>query len=84
MYSFRPVLAWPRVRLLIDYRPALRRRTGVGEYTHRLAEGLVPQLGADDEVVLFSSSWKDRLDPGVIPGASRVDRRVPVRSRNTL
>ena len=26
-----------RVRILIDYRPALRQRTGVGEYVHGLA-----------------------------------------------
>jgi hypothetical protein len=25
------------VRILVDYRPALRERTGVGEYIHQLA-----------------------------------------------
>jgi len=29
------------VRILVDYRPALRERSGVGEYIHRLAEALV-------------------------------------------
>ena len=28
-----------RVRILLDYRPALRERTGVGEYVHELAIG---------------------------------------------
>ena len=29
------------VRILLDYRPALRQRTGVGEYVHELARALV-------------------------------------------
>lgn len=76
------MLAWARVRVLIDYRPALRQRTGVGEYAHQLAAALVPRLAPDGQVVLFSSSWKDRLDPSVVPGAATVDRRVPVRALN--
>ena len=58
-------VAWyhrPGVRILLDYRPALRERTGVGEYVHGLASGLLPQLAADDTLVLFSSSLRDRLD----------------------
>ena len=35
------VLAWRRVRILLDYRPALRARTGVGEYAHEMAAALV-------------------------------------------
>jgi glycosyltransferase involved in cell wall biosynthesis len=76
------VLAWARVRVLIDYRPALRQRTGVGEYAHQLAAALVPRLGSQGAVVLFSSSWKDRLAPSLVPGAVAVDRRVPVRLLN--
>ena len=30
----------PRVRILMDYRAALRQRTGAGEYVHRLAGAL--------------------------------------------
>ncbi len=64
-----------RVRILIDYRPALRQRTGVGEYVHQLARALAEQrmdrsverragdrrAGANaDSVDVFTSSWKDR------------------------
>src|SRR5512145_1238155 len=66
----------------MDYRPALRQRTGVGEYAHRLASALVGRLPATDELVLFSSSWKDRLTPGIVPGATVVDSRVPVKVLN--
>jgi glycosyltransferase involved in cell wall biosynthesis len=65
------------LRILLDYRPALRQRTGVGEYAHRLAEALCRLRPADD-VTLFSSSWKDRLAPDAVAGASTVDRRIPV------
>ena len=71
-----------RVRILLDYRPALRERTGVGEYVHGLASALRAQLPAGDELVLFSSSLRDRLDRGAVPGASAVDARVPVRALN--
>jgi glycosyltransferase involved in cell wall biosynthesis len=33
-------------------------------------------------MVLFSSSWKDRLRPGVLPGVTVVDARIPVRLLN--
>jgi len=70
------------VRILLDYRPALRERTGVGEYAHELAAALARLLDPDDELTLFSSSWKDRLDPGRTPAARLVDARVPVRVLN--
>jgi len=63
------------VRILLDYRPALRQRTGVGEYAHELTRAVA--AGAPADLVLFSSSWKDRLDADAIPGARIVDRRVP-------
>ncbi|MBP7568847.1 MAG: glycosyltransferase family 4 protein [Acidobacteria bacterium] len=78
------------MRLLLDYRPALRERTGVGEYVHQLARALV-QLSEDGAaeggltVELFTSSWKDRPDPAAVAelGPVRVvDRRVPVRTLN--
>ncbi|MDQ3347601.1 MAG: glycosyltransferase family 4 protein [Acidobacteriota bacterium] len=68
----------PRVRILMDYRPALRQRTGAGEYVHRLAAALHARLSGPDTLTLFSSSWKDRLPPDVVPGVRRVDARVPV------
>ena len=71
-----------RVRILLDYRPALRQRTGVGQYVHELARALVPALGQEDSLVLFSSSWKDRASPSAIPGATVVDAHIPVRALN--
>jgi hypothetical protein len=66
------------VRILIDYRPALRQRTGVGEYAHELASAVAGVLPPGDNLTLFSSSWKDRLPPGTIPEVPIVDARVPV------
>jgi glycosyltransferase involved in cell wall biosynthesis len=70
------------LRILLDYRPALRQRTGVGEYVHEMAAALVRRLGPSDRLTLFSSSWKDRLEPGRVPGTDVVDARVPVRILN--
>lgn len=75
------------MRVLIDYRAALRERTGVGEYTHQLARALLdasamPQ-GTALELTLFSSSARDRLDVTADLHAARtVDRRIPVRLLN--
>jgi glycosyltransferase involved in cell wall biosynthesis len=66
------------VRILIDYRPALRERTGVGEYAHELSAAMAGQLPLSDGLTLFSSSWKDRLLPGTIPNVPIVDARAPV------
>ena len=70
------------MRIVIDYRPALRARTGVGEYIHHVAGALIGQ-GFDD-VTIFSSSWKDRLAPVAreLARARTIDRRVPVRVLN--
>lgn len=43
-----------------------------------MAAALARQAGTHDEVVLFSSSWKHRLPPGAVPGATTVDARIPV------
>lgn len=73
------------MRVVVDYRPALRARTGVGEYVHHLASAYARQQGPDDSLVLFSSSWKDRLSPETVPpGAETADRRIPVRALNWL
>jgi len=75
-----------RVRVVVDYRPALRARTGVGEYVHHLASAYARQQAADDTLVLFSSSWKDRL-PRDVAGAMAAavsDHRIPVRALNWL
>jgi glycosyltransferase involved in cell wall biosynthesis len=72
------------VRIVLDYRPALVRRTGVGEYAHHLSEALLSLLDRDDALVLFSSSWKDRLGDGRVEGARTVDVRVPNALLNLL
>lgn len=68
----------PRVRILLDYRSALRHRTGVGEFAHRLAAALAALLPLSDTLTLFSSSWKDRLPLEAVPGTTVVDARIPV------
>jgi glycosyltransferase involved in cell wall biosynthesis len=70
------------LRILLDYRPALRERTGVGEYVHEIAGALMRRLGPADALTLFSSSWKDRLPADRVPGAHLIDARVPVRVLN--
>lgn len=72
----------PRVRILLDYRSALRRRTGVGEFAHCLAAALAALLPLADTLTLFSSSWKDRLPADAVPGTTGVDARIPVRLLN--
>jgi glycosyltransferase involved in cell wall biosynthesis len=68
----------------MDYRAALRERSGVGEYTHQLARALIatcPRNGSDRalDLTVFSSSWKDRFVPSAeLAGATAIDRRVPV------
>lgn len=73
------------MRILLDYRPALRARTGVGEYVHGLALALSRADPCQDELTLFSSSWKDRVAMDVaaaMPGVTIADLRVPVRLLN--
>jgi glycosyltransferase involved in cell wall biosynthesis len=68
------------VRILLDYRPALRERTGVGEFVHELTRALAG-TGAD-EVSVLTSSWKDRPAPTLqaeLGHVRIVDRRIPVR-----
>jgi len=73
------------VHVLLDYRPALRARSGVGEYVHELAAALAGTAPPGHRLDLFTSSWKDRPDPDLAAGAPGVtvhDRRVPVRVLN--
>ena len=73
------------VRILVDYRPALRARTGVGEYMHEIIRAYTAEHRSD-QVSAFTSSWRDRPDAGTADrlGAHVVDRRVPVRVLNLL
>lgn len=72
------------MRILVDYRPALRARTGVGEYIRQLVHAYTATH--DDELALFTSSWKDRpvSTLGTELRATVVDRRVPVSVLNYL
>jgi glycosyltransferase involved in cell wall biosynthesis len=75
------------MRVLIDYRPALRERTGVGEYMHHLTRTLASETtSSGDEIAVFTSSWKDRPAVHLASqlGAAIIDRRVPVRVLNYL
>jgi glycosyltransferase involved in cell wall biosynthesis len=70
------------VRILLDYRPALKERTGVGEYIHELAAALARRLEGADRLLLFTSSWADRPSATLADGWPRtdvIDRRWPVR-----
>ncbi|MCC7123237.1 MAG: glycosyltransferase family 4 protein [Acidobacteria bacterium] len=72
------------MRVLVDYRPALRGRTGVGEYVHELVRALSAPAGpvsrANARLAAFTASWKDRPGPDLtmLQGVEVVDRRVPV------
>lgn len=70
------------MKILVDYRPALRQRTGVGEYVHQLVHAYIAAYPG--EVTLFTSSWKDRPDAALSAAAPVVDRRVPVKVLNLL
>ena len=73
------------MRIVIDYRPALRARTGVGEHVHQVI-GALARFGSD-EITAFSSSWKDRVPATIsteLPGVRVVDRRVPVGALNFM
>jgi len=72
------------VRIVVDYRPAVSARTGVGEYIHQLVRAF--PAAADDEMVVFTSSWKRRPAAGLAGDlhATVVDRRIPVRLLNYL
>lgn len=72
----------------MDYRPALRSRSGVGEYAHGLAVALSAAFRPESssqplQLTIFSSSWRDRLqlDPD-LRRVDAIDLRVPVSGLN--
>lgn len=72
------------MRILVDYRPALRERTGVGEFVHELVKALAGQAERDrnDQIAIFTNSWKDRPAPALaseMPSVRVVDIKVPMR-----
>jgi glycosyltransferase involved in cell wall biosynthesis len=68
----------------VDYRPALRQRSGVGEYIHHLVSALAHGPGRRDEIVLFSSSLRHQVPPESLEGFEVANRRVPVRVLNRV
>jgi len=92
---FQPVdfhfpLAWGSkalpMRIVIDIRPFLSRGTGVGVLFRNLLTAL-GELDRDNRYLLFSSSWKQRVDGALFPGYANFeirDHRVPVRLLNRL
>lgn len=75
------------MKILIDYRPALRERSGVGETVFQLSKALGSLSGEKPQIdlTLFSSSIRDRLDPASLPTPARlIDCRIPVRLLNLL
>lgn len=77
----RGVVPLPRVRVLVDYRPALRARTGIGEYVHQLAAALVRLPAGAPDVTVFAASWRDRVTAearAALTGARIVERPLPV------
>jgi len=72
------------MRILVDYRSALRQRTGVGEYIHQLIRAYAAAYPG--EVTIFTSSWKDRpsLQVSSELGVPIIDRRIPVGVLNLL
>lgn len=75
------MVPFPRVRVLVDYRPALRARTGIGEYVHELARALAWSHGAGVQVTAFAASWADRIGADAradLPGVHLVERPIPV------
>lgn len=77
------------MRILIDYRPALRQRTGVGEFIHNLIVSLADtdnvntsSLDLMPNITAFSASWNDRLSESpscpLPPSVRLIDKRIPV------
>jgi glycosyltransferase involved in cell wall biosynthesis len=75
------------MKIGIDMRPALSRKTGVGHYIHYLAKHLI-RRDEGNQYYLFSASFKERFSPRLIPGGRHnvtlVDRKMPVRILNHL
>jgi len=68
------------MRVIVDYRPALRARSGVGEYVHQAVRAFARRYPGDS-LTLFTSSWKDRPDSALAalgPAVRVSDHRIPV------
>ena len=73
-----------KMRIGFDMRPFLKEETGVGIYFKNLLFTLA-KIDRTNEYFLFTSSWKDRFDPGNVPSFAKkkfVDLRYPVKAVN--
>ena len=70
------------VRILVDYRPALRERTGVGEFVHELVRALARQSGRrpDRRVHQLLERPAGPALASEMPSVRIVDVKVPVRA----
>ncbi|MEE3274226.1 MAG: glycosyltransferase family 1 protein [Acidobacteriota bacterium] len=67
------------MRIVLDFRPALRQSTGVGTYAHNLILALAKSF-PEDSYTAFTASWRDRANLSVLPEVVEVtDWRIPVR-----
>ncbi|MFT7617797.1 MAG: glycosyltransferase involved in cell wall biosynthesis [Planctomycetota bacterium] len=70
-----------RLRIGIDYRPALLGRSGIGRYVRELVAAL-PAVMGDAELALFGAFWKDigvRELPDSLENAQLYSPRIPGR-----
>jgi glycosyltransferase involved in cell wall biosynthesis len=68
------------MNIVFDFRPALSRSTGVGTYVRNLVAAL-GETFPNDTYTVFSASWRERLDPSLVPEPVRVaDWKIPVRA----
>lgn len=87
------------MRIVVDFRSALRARTGVGQTVFHLVRALAERGALAHEldgsaggaapldITIFTSSWKDRptaADLAQLSGVRVADRRLPVRALNFL
>tara|TARA_B100000929_G_scaffold171173_1_gene135612 strand:- start:1431 stop:2546 length:1116 start_codon:yes stop_codon:yes gene_type:complete len=68
------------MRIVLDFRPALRQSTGVGTYAHNLISALAESF-PEDSYTAFTSSWRDRANRSLLPdGVEITDWKIPVRA----
>lgn len=68
------------MRIVLDFRPALRQSTGVGTYAHNLTLALA-QSFPEDSYTVFTASWRDRVNHSLFPdGVAVADWKIPVQA----
>ncbi len=75
-----------RLRVGIDYRPALLGHTGIGRYVRQLVEAL-PEVMGEIDLALFAAFWKGigpRVLPNQVVGAELFAPRFPGRLLQVL